>query len=71
MYIDRHTFLFTPGAELDVEESCLAIDFPALYITGDLTCHTNWHTPPFILGIECVTLPLFTLYFTSQDWIWQ
>ncbi|KAG7008107.1 hypothetical protein G7Y79_00007g022320 [Physcia stellaris] len=51
-YIDRHTFLFTPCAEQMVEESCLSTAFPALYMTNDLTCHSNYHTPPRRIGID-------------------
>lgn len=39
------TFLFTPGAEQSVEGSSLAAAFPALYVTGDLTGHSNYHYP--------------------------
>lgn len=44
-YIDNYTFLFTPGAEPNVEEASLAVAFPALYITNDITSHSAWHMP--------------------------
>ena len=36
-YMNETTFLFTPGAEQDVEESTLAAAFPALYIHHDIS----------------------------------